>query len=56
MSLARKNFQPQNSEDETRLADETYYVCDPEWCHPSFIFIPTDISGQVITTISIKLD
>ena len=54
ISLARNNFQPQNLDDETRLADETYYVWDPEWSHPSFINIPTDISSQALTTISVN--
>ena len=54
ISLARKSFKPQNSDDETILADETYYVWDPEWSHPSFIDIPIDISSQAITTVSIK--
>ena len=56
ISLARKNFQVQNSDDETILADETYYVWDPGWSHPSFINIPTDISSQIITTVSINRD
>ena len=38
------------------MADETYYVWDPEWFHPSFINTPTDISSEVITTISINRD
>ena len=38
------------------LADETYYVWDPEWSHPSFIKIPTDISTETITTVSINRD
>ena len=54
ISLARKNFQPQKSNNETILADETYYVWDPEWSHPSFFNIRTDISSQAITTVSIN--
>ena len=56
ISLARKNFQPRNSDDETELADETYYVWDLEWSHSSFIKKPTDISSQAITRISIHKD
>ena len=54
ISLARKNFQPQtqNSDNETILADETYYVWGPEWSHQPIIIIPTDISSHTITTIS----
>ena len=54
MSLARTNFQSQNSDDESILADKTFYICEPEWPHPPFIIIPTDISSQAITTISIN--
>ena len=56
ISLARKNFKPENSDDEIILADKTYYAWDPKWSHPSFIIIPTDISSQAITTISINRD
>ena len=52
--LARKSFQPQNSDDETILADEIYYVWDPDWSHPSLINIQTDISSRAITTVSHK--
>ena len=38
------------------MADKTYYVWEPEWSHPSFINTPTDISSEVITTISINRD
>ena len=55
ISLARKIFQPQNSDDETILADETF-VWDPERSHPSFITIPIDISSQAITKTSIIKD
>ena len=34
----------------------TDYVWDPEWSHPLFIIIPTDISSQAITTVSINRD
>ena len=56
ISVERKNCQPQNSDDEILLTDETFYVWDTEWSHPSFIIIPTDNSSQAITTISIKRD
>ena len=56
ISLARKSFQPQNSDDETILADETYYVWYPDWSHPLFIDIPTDFSSEAITTVSISRD
>ena len=38
------------------MTDETNYVWDPEWCHPSFINLPTDISSQATTTTSINKD
>ena len=56
ISLARKNFPPQNSNDETIFSDETHYVWDPEWPHPSIINIPTDISSLATITISINKD
>ena len=58
ISLARKNFQPQtqNSDDETILADGTYYVWGSEWFNQSIIIIPPDISSHTITTISINRD
>ena len=49
-------FRPQNSDDETVLADETVYVWDPDWSHPSFIIIKTNISRTAITTISVNKD
>ena len=56
IALARKTFKPQNTDDETILAEQTDYVWDPEWSHESFIDIPTDISSQAISTISIHKD
>ena len=53
---ASKNFRPQNTDDETVLAEQSDYVWDPEWSHESFINIPTDISSQTIGTISIHKD
>ena len=52
----RKNFRPQNTDDETVLAEQSGYVWDPEWSHESFINIPTDITSQAISTISINKD
>ena len=45
-----------NSDDETILAHETDYVWNPEWSHPLFINVPTDISSKTITTVSINRD
>ena len=53
---ARKNFRPQNTDDETVLAEQSDYVWDLEWSHGSFINIPTNISTQTISTISINKD
>ena len=55
-SQARKNFGLQNSTDETVLAEHSDYVWDPEWSHPLFLNIPTYISSQAISTISINKD
>ena len=33
---ARKNFRPQNTDDETVLAEQSDYVWDPEWSHNFF--------------------
>ena len=52
----RTNFRPQNTDDETVLAEHSEYVWDPEWSHESFINIPKDISSQTINTISIHKD
>ena len=38
------------------LADERDCVRDPDWSHPLFIKIPTDITNQAITTIYINKD
>ena len=56
ISLARKSFAPQNTNDETVLAEQTDYVWDPEWSHESFNKKPTDISSQANSTISIHKD
>ena len=52
-SKSRKNFRLQNSTDHTIIAEQSDYVWDPEWSHPLFLDIPTDISSQAIGTISI---
>ena len=52
ISQTRKNFRLQNSTDETVLAEQSDYVWDPEWSHPLFLNIPTDISSQATSTIS----
>ena len=52
----RKNFRPQNTDDETAPAEQSDYVWDPEWFQESFINIPTDISSHAISTISISKD
>ena len=46
----------QNSTDDTNLAEQSDYVWDPEWSHPLFRNIPTDISSQAISTISFNKD
>ena len=53
IAQARKFFRPQNTVDETILAEQTDYIWDPERSHEFFINIPTDISSQAISTISI---
>ena len=53
---ARKIFRPQNTDDEAVLAEQSDYVWEPEWSHESFINIPTDLSSQAISTISINKD
>ena len=54
ISTSRKCFRPQNSNDDTILADQTDYVWGPEWSHPSIIIITTDISSAAITNLYIK--
>ena len=56
MSQARKNFRPQNTNDDTALSEQSDYVWDPEWSHPTFINIPQSISSQAISTISYHRD
>ena len=45
-----------DTDDKTILAEQTDYVWDPEWSHKSFINIPTDISSQAVSSISIHKD
>ena len=56
MSQGRKNFRPQNTNDDTALSEQSDYVWDPEWSHPTFINIPQSISSQAISTISYHRD
>ena len=56
ISQARKTFRPQNSTEDTALAEDSDYVWDSEWSHPLLIIIPTDISSQAISTITIHKD
>ena len=52
ISQPRKNFRPQNTNDDTALSEQSDYVWDPEWSHPTFIDIQQSISSQAISTIS----
>ena len=56
IALSRKNFLPQNSDNQTVIADELNNVFDPDWSHPSFIKITTDMSSQATTIISNNKD
>ena len=56
ISQARKNFRPQNTNDDTALSEQSDYVWDHEWSHPTFINIPQAISSQAISTISYHRD
>ena len=56
ISQARKNFRAQNTNDDTALSEQSDYVWDPEWSHPTFINIPQAISSQPISTISYHRD
>ena len=56
ISQARKNFRPQNSNDDTAITEQSDYVWDPEWSHHAFINIPQSISSQAISTISYQRD
>ena len=56
ISQARKNFRPQNTNDDIVLSEQSDYVWDPDWSHPAFLNIPQDISSQAISTISFRRD
>ena len=56
ISQARKNFRPQNPNDDTAITEQSDYVWDPEWSHHAFINIPQSISSQAISTISFHRD
>ena len=56
ISQARKNFRPQNPNDDTAITEQSDYVWDPEWSHPTFINIPQSISSQAKSTISYHRD
>ena len=56
ISQARKNFRPQNSNDDTAITEQSDYIWDPEWSHYAFINIPQSISSQAISTISYARD
>ena len=56
ISQARKNFRPQNTNDDTVLSEQSDYVWDPDWSHPAFRNIPQAISSQAISTISFHRD
>ena len=56
ISQARKNFRPQNTNDDTVLSEQSDYVWDPDWSHPAFLNISQDISIQAISTISFHRD
>ena len=56
ISQARKKFRPQNPNDDTAITEQSDYVWDPEWSHPTFIIIPQSISSQAISTISYHID
>ena len=55
-SQARKNFRPQNTNDDTVLSEQSDYVWDPDWSHPAFLNIPQDISSQAISTMPFHRD
>ena len=56
ISQARKNFRPQNSNDDTAITEQSDCVWDPEWSHPASINFPQSISSQAISTISYVRD
>ena len=56
MHKQEKIFRPQSTNDDTVIAEQSDYVWDPERSHPLFLNIPTDISIQAFSTISIHKD
>ena len=55
ISQARKNFRPQNTNDDTVIVEQSDYVWDPEWSHPTFINIPQDISPiNIFSFVTLK--
>ena len=56
ISQARKNFRPQNTNDDTALSEQSDYIWDPDWSHHAFLNIPQAISSQAISTISFHTD
>ena len=56
ISQARKNFRPQNPNNDTAITEQSDYVWDPEWSHHAFLNIPQSISSQAISTISYQRD
>ena len=56
IAQARKKFRPQNTNDDTVIAEISDYIWDPDWSLPLFLNIPIDISSQAISTISVHKD
>ena len=56
ISQARKNFRPQNTNDDTVSAEQSDFVWDPEWSQSLFLNIPIDISSQANNAISFHQD
>ena len=54
IALARKNFRPQNTDDEIILAEQTDNIWDPEWSHD--LIINYLLSTLAISTFSIHKD
>ena len=53
---SKKNFRPQNTNDDTVLSEQSDNVWDPEWSHHAFLNIPQAISSQAISIISYHRD
>ena len=54
--LARKNFRPQSTNDDTVIAEQSDYVWDPDMSHPAVLNFPVDISSHAKNTISLHPD